>query len=321
MLRRCGTNRHKTRGPLLEMPAATRRTVRAAANLLTATPDEAAIIIACALTDPTDLLHLAAACRRFFIKCIIAAPPPFGTAAVAPAQQAEAIEMWSIVEEAGRRWIADCTNQEQGWVPRRGRESWLGLMWEVEALRRGAVFGRSHAGITLSEGGSVATNSVYDSNYRAAASKAVMRAGRHYAQFTVEHGYMHMWSGVIRPGWDMEAGQKPQNAHVVDGHCFYYTGSGRRCPGVRDWEGMQGAKEDGDRIGLLLDLDQGTMTVYKNDKRLGVMATGLSGEYSWAVTLYGRASARIEAGPAPASPTAEELAQAVVYIAEHNDDD
>ena len=55
---------------------------------------------------------------------------------------------------------------------------------------------------------------------------------------------------------------------------------------------------------------------------LGVIATGLSGEYSWAVVLWNRGvSARIGFAPAPASPTAEELAQAVVYIAEHGDDD
>jgi hypothetical protein len=36
---------------------------------------------------------------------------------------------------------------------------------------------------------------------------------------------------------------------------------------------------------MLLDLDQGTMTIYKNDKWLGVMATGLSGEYCWAVAI------------------------------------
>ena len=47
----------------LRMPAATRRATRDATNLLTATPHEAAIIIACALTDPRDLLSLAAACR------------------------------------------------------------------------------------------------------------------------------------------------------------------------------------------------------------------------------------------------------------------
>ena len=133
------------------MPAATRRTTRDATNLLTATPDEAAIIIACALTDPRDLLSLAAACRRFFIKCI-AAPPKHRTAAsgstgvAATAQQQ--VETCSIIQEAARQWIATCTDQEQGWVPRRGRESWLGLVWEVEVLRRGAVFDRSHESIS-----------------------------------------------------------------------------------------------------------------------------------------------------------------------------
>jgi hypothetical protein len=57
------------------------------------------------------------------------------------------------------------------------------------------------------------------------------------------------------------------------------------------------------------------MTVYKNDKRLGVMVTGLSGEYRWAVTLLNlhKVSARIEAAEAPGSPTPEELAQAAAW--------
>eukprot|EP01046_Picozoa_sp_COSAG06_P019907 COSAG06_NODE_1435_length_9470_cov_31.749653_14_plen_124_part_00 len=63
------------------MAPATHRAVRSANNLLTATPDEAAIIIACAITDPRDLLALAVACRRFFIK-------------------------------VARRWIAACTDRE-----------------------------------------------------------------------------------------------------------------------------------------------------------------------------------------------------------------
>ena len=165
------------------MPPATRRAARDATNLLTATPDEAALNIACALTDPMDLLRLARACRRFAIKCIAA--PAHRTAAsggggTAAAAQQE-LEMWSIVEEAARRQIASCTKQERGWVPRRGRESWLGLMWEVQSLRRGAVFGRSHGSMTVSEGGALATrNATADSdNSHAAASKAVMRAGRH----------------------------------------------------------------------------------------------------------------------------------------------
>ena len=43
------------------------------------------------------------------------------------------------------------------------------------------------------------------------------------------------------------------------------------------------------------------MTVYKNDERLGVMATGLSGEYSWAVALVRGHSARIDAAELPAA--------------------
>jgi hypothetical protein len=291
------------------MPAATRCAVLDATNLLTATPAEAALLIACALIDPRDLLALAIAVPpRFANKCIAAPPPPPRTAASdSAAQQAE---MWSIIEEAARRWIAACNDQEQGWVPRRGRQSWLGLMWEVESLRCAAVFGRSHEDITLSEGGSVATKAV--GNYRrAAASKAVMRAGRHFAQFTVvsvdKHG-QSVYIGVIRLCWDVEGGQ---NAHMVDGHCFYGTGSGWRYPGRREWEGIQRAHEEGDRVGMLLDLDQGTMTVYKNDERLGVMATGLSGEYSWAVSqMWPGDSARIEAAVTPVSPAAAKLAHA-----------
>ena len=53
-----------------------------------------------------------------------------------------------------------------------------------------------------------------------------------------------------------------------------------------DWEGMQTAKEPGDRIGMLLDLDQGSMTVWKNGVQLGVMAEGLSGPYwCWAAEM------------------------------------
>ena len=300
------------------MAPATRRAVRGATNLLTATPDEAALIIATALADPWDLLRLARACRRFAIECIAAPPlnPASGGTAAAATQQAE---MWSIAEEAARRWIATCTNQERNWVPRRGRESWLGLMWEVQSLRRGAVvFGRSHERITLSEGGSQATIVDEHGGFHAAASKVSMCAGRHYAQFTVVSGD-EMFFGVIRPGWDVDGGE---DADDVDGHCFYCTRTGDRFPDGYNWEGMQSAQKEGDRIGMLLDLDQGSMTVYKNDERLGVMATGLSGEYSWAVTLYGRGSSvRIESAPAPASPTAEELVQAVAYQAAHAGDD
>ena len=48
--------------------------------------------------------------------------------------------------------------------------------------------------------------------------------------------------------------------------------------------GMQGARQQGDCIGLLLDLDQGSMIVWENDEKPGVMvAERLSGSFCWAI--------------------------------------
>ena len=119
-----------------------------------------------------------------------------------------------------------------------------------------------------------------------------------FVQFTVVKGDI-MSFGVIRPGWDVGGGANAPAA--VDGYCFYRTYDGRRFPGFNTWEGVQGATQPGDRIGMLLDLDQGSMTVWKNEEQLGVMqAEGLSGEYCWAVSLFQHGeSARIESAPVP----------------------
>jgi hypothetical protein len=69
---------------------------------------------------------------------------------------------------------------------------------------------------------------------------------------------------------------------------------------------------------MLLDLDQGSMTTWKNDELLGVMvAEGLSGPLCWAALADMRFdySARIEqSAPAPPSPTEEELAVAKAWL-------
>jgi hypothetical protein len=59
---------------------------------------------------------------------------------------------------------------------------------------------------------------------------------------------------------------------------------------------------NGDTIGLLLDLDAGTLTAYKNGTLQEVMATELTGEYTWAVSLdqgYDTGVVRVEVAPPP----------------------
>ena len=55
------------------MMCASRSITRDATNLLTATPDEAALFIACALLTARGLLSLRLSCRRFNIRCIAVA--------------------------------------------------------------------------------------------------------------------------------------------------------------------------------------------------------------------------------------------------------
>jgi len=57
----------------------------------------------------------------------------------------------------------------------------------------------------------------------------------------------------------------------------------RICP--FGWEGVEETEESSFKIGMVLDLDKGTLDVYKNDRRLGTMRSGLVGEYCWVVSL------------------------------------
>eukprot|EP01046_Picozoa_sp_COSAG06_P034120 COSAG06_NODE_3546_length_5201_cov_21.568013_1_plen_491_part_10 len=164
------------------------------------------------------------------------------------------------------------------------------------------AFERAHADLEQSEGNAVVTVTEEDGSARTAASGAVLKGGgRHMVQLTVLRKGEDMYFGLIRADWDVEGGK---DAQAVQGHCFYYTYFGQRYPGVSDWEGMQTAREEGDRIGLLLDLDAGSLTVYKNDAWLGVMQeSGLTDAagYRWAVVLYYKGfSARIDAVPVAA---------------------
>eukprot|EP00985_Skeletonema_marinoi_P031079 scaffold35914_cov153-Skeletonema_marinoi.AAC.2 len=74
------------------------------------------------------------------------------------------------------------------------------------------------------------------------------------------------------------------------------------------WDGMIGGSyvHDTREYGLLLDLDAGTLSMYKDDKYLGVMMRGLTGEYCWVANILAQAhgrpeqqNVRIERAPVP----------------------
>ena len=65
-----------------------------------------------------------------------------------------------------------------------------------------------------------------------------------------------------------------------------------------NWQGNEGLGSSG-AVGLLLDLDEGTLSVFKDGRRLGVMKDGLDGEYCWFVTAYSGCEVSILKGKAP----------------------
>ena len=81
-----------------------------------------------------------------------------------------------------------------------------------------------------------------------------------------------------------------------------------------EWEGMPPEEEieEGDVVGLLLDLGQRTLSVYLNGARRGVMvAPGmkmvapLAGPLRWAVEVGWGVSVSVERKPPPHSPAAQ----------------
>lgn len=74
------------------------------------------------------------------------------------------------------------------------------------------------------------------------------------------------------------AGSDSADLHWSD----WSGGSGN---GWNQWDGSEGFK-DNDKVVVLIDLDDGTLSVYQKKRRLGVMKDGLSGEYRWAETVW-----------------------------------
>ena len=56
-------------------------------------------------------------------------------------------------------------------------------------------------------------------------------------------------------------------------------------------------------FGVLLDLEEGRMSIYQGGQRLGMIKAGLSGRYCWFVNLWGQSRSeqevRIQGGSPP----------------------
>ncbi|EJK61804.1 hypothetical protein THAOC_17645 [Thalassiosira oceanica] len=243
----------------------------------------------------------------------------------------------SLANEAARQQFRQsATDEERSRLPQYGDESDVGLSRALEQLRQPLCFDKLvGGGFSPQENPASVTHT--GRAMSTAVSGHTMRGGRHFVEFEIKDdqlsSYIHL--GVMRPvsltcGNDLDAEWKGHvnPLAVFSGHrpavaeklrfqrtakwgdsnihcCASYCSSGR-CfwtdwdneKGLSDWQGQESLEGSG-TIGLLLDLDEGTLSVFKNGRRLGEMKEGLGGEYCWFVAAFSLCTISISRGRAP----------------------
>ena len=142
-----------------------------------------------------------------------------------------------------------------------------------------------------------------------------MKRGVHYASFKLIKGYAIV--GVARPFRNFDFANEEEGFDMYHERHFgnllaqrtdAWVGNVHYCQfdcsdGEVNWtdfleyqdseEGFEGFDE-GDVVGLLVNLNEGSLSVYKNDRKLGVAKDGLAGEYCFFGAMYNGVELRIK---------------------------
>ena len=254
------------------------------------------------LVTPRELLNLTLTCKSFGWR------------------QPTSTLNWSLMEEVSRQAVCSrATDAEMRHLPSyvSGTTTWLSILHRYEHL---LLFDVLLGGYIEHRNGDKTTVYAKGEEYRssvAVSSGYVMKAGAHYVEFLVTG---KPFIGIVRPMSGLDAGayqhegisfigtafsgfypdflaQRSDDWGDSDIHaCDFDCGEGAISSTDwaaeewewEQWEGMECLS--GDTVGMLLNLDEGTLAVYKNNCRLGVMKDGLSGAYCWYVSLFRRNS-------------------------------
>ena len=239
-----------------------------------------------------------------------------------------------LVEEVARQEVCSRANAaDMDSLPQylSGTTTWLSILYRFEHLLVFDVL-LGQQGIEHRNGDKSTVCGTGEFLCTALSSIYVMKTGSHYAEFEIIDGTRGSpYIGIVRPMPNLDAGA------AANEECYYLIGERELYPdflaqrsdewGVGDvhaceyccvdgqmsstsweaeadeefevdWEGMEGCKA-GDIIGLLLNLDEGKLTAYRNNRLLGVMKDGLSGSYCWYVSVSAGKAISIKRGEPP----------------------
>ena len=250
-----------------------------------------------------DLLNLAITCKRFGISDD---------------------DDPSLIEKSAQIIVQDiATEAELAALPRYDGESSLADYHYLQLLREPLAFDQLVGAEYVNEDDKTCIR--YSDRgacvgWKTAFSNNILRTGKHYVSFTPLFVSKSLTMGVMRPGqanqnangtplyhgfyqnffWNREDCNSIQCCvyNAYDGKCY---SSGWDAPNneYESWEGMEASMYSVGEIGMMLDLDERSLSVYKNGRKLGVMKRGLAGQYCWVVSLLNETGVTIKRGALP----------------------
>ena len=210
------------------------------------------------------------------------------------------------------------TEQESRAFPKYDTESWIEYYFEYEKSFRSPIIFDQMIGMNVHHEGNakhcVVVEEGYTGRWSTAISNQTMRGqGKHYAMFS-KCGAGEIRVGIIRPiqgiGWrgmdtfspfvvhslhlrEELLGERTEKWGNSGIHCCMIEPRMQVCASC-DWEDevTWDELEDVEQLSedctfcMLLDLDEGTLTVYQHGQPLCQLKDGLSGEYCWATTMW-----------------------------------
>jgi hypothetical protein len=161
----------------------------------------------------------------------------------------------------------------------------------------GTIWTEPSPSVTVGEEGQLATKTG-GNGYSTVFGGQQLTAGLHYMEVEVRGNMDSLYVGIARPGLDTADGKGYNTKECMDAW-FMYAGSGSLFGNGKYYDDKAGRFKAGDRIGLLLDLDNHSLLFFKNSEKHGpgYGAGSVTGPVVLAMQMYLEGqSGRVAAG-------------------------
>ena len=133
----------------------------------------------------------------------------------------------------------------------------------------GTIWTEHSPSVTVGEEGQLATKTGKNRKWSTVFGGQQLTAGVHYMEVEVRGGNMgYFWVGIARPGLDTADGKNYREKECKDAW-FMKAISGTLWGNGKEGDDRAGGFKAGDRIGLLLDLDNHSLLFFKNGEKHG----------------------------------------------------